>query len=509
MNPMSGLDAALLHLETAHTPMHFACLCLFDLDGGDTERFHAQAKRELRRRLHLAPVLHRRLAPVPLDLANPVWIVDDTVDLEHHVQRITLPAPGNLTQLEDCAATLHRERLDRSRPLWQVFVIDGLGDGQIGYYFKVHHAALDGQAAMLLMKTLFDPTPSPRPVARPRTLPAAAPPPATLALVAAAVGHDARKLVDLVRDLPATVRTISSVVEASRDKRRGRLGESFVIGPPTALNTPIDAERSYARVSLPMPALRELAATLGATLNDIVLALCSGALRRYLARHGGVPRKPLIAGMPMSLREAEQNDYTNRTTMPPVSLQTHIADPLRRLRAIQAAAQAVKTAIRQARDVVPLDMPSLGAPWLVRGLARLYRPTQPDERKPPIFNVLISNVQGPDMPLYLAGARLRSCWPLSIVEQCLGLNITVLSHAGDMGFGFTAARAAVPDARELTQTLIDAFDELMAAATRTGALPARGARRIALSAAIAPGADATGGSAASDEAPRAIAPSDA
>ena len=192
MNQMSGLDAALLHLETAHTPMHFACLCLFDLAGGDTERFHAQAKRELRRRLHLAPVLHRRLAPVPLDLANPVWIVDDTVDLEHHVQRITLPAPGNLTQLEDCAATLHRERLDRNRPLWQVFVIDGVAGDQVGYYFKVHHAALDGQAAMLLMKTLFDPTPSPRPVPRPRSVPAAAPTPATLALVAAAFGHDAR-----------------------------------------------------------------------------------------------------------------------------------------------------------------------------------------------------------------------------------------------------------------------------------------------------------------------------
>ena len=169
MKALSGVDALFLQLETAQTPMHIASLSLFDLPPGYRRDFCAEVKRALARRLHLVPIFHRKLAPMPLNFANPVWVDDDAVDLDHHVQRLTLPAPGSFEQLEDLAATLHAEPLDRRRPLWRLFVIEGMHSGQVGYYLKGHHAALDGQAGVLLARTLFDTSPRPAAVRRPRT----------------------------------------------------------------------------------------------------------------------------------------------------------------------------------------------------------------------------------------------------------------------------------------------------------------------------------------------------
>ena len=200
-----------------------------------------------------------------------------------------------------------------------------------------------------------------------------------------------------------------------------------------------------------------------------MLALCSGALRRYLARHGGVPKKPLIAAMPISLREAGNTEYTTQATMSLVNLNTHIADPVKRLRAIRDAAGAVKALAKRAKGVIPTDFPSIGVPWVLHGLAALYGRSGIAGAMPPIANVVISNVPGPQVPLYAAGARMATYWPMSIVEHGLGLNITVMSYAGAMDFGFTTARNAVPDARELSAALLEALDELRAAQPAGGA----------------------------------------
>ncbi|HMR71818.1 MAG TPA: WS/DGAT domain-containing protein, partial [Rubrivivax sp.] len=242
----------------------------------------------------------------------------------------------------------------------------------------------------------------------------------------------------------------------------GRLRQNFVFGPRTPLNVPITAERGFAGLSLPLEALQSIAAAHDAKLNDIVLALCSGALRRYLVQHGGIPARPLTAAMPISLRETGDTEYTTQATMPLVNLQTHIADPLRRLRAIRDAAGAVKSMVQQARGIVPMDFPSIGVPWVLHGLAELYGRSQVTSVMPPLANVVVSNIPGPRVPLYAAGARMQCYWPMSIVEHGLGLNITVMSYAGSMGFGFTTARAAVPDAEALTRALAAAFDELVA-----------------------------------------------
>ncbi|MCK6424992.1 MAG: wax ester/triacylglycerol synthase family O-acyltransferase [Burkholderiaceae bacterium] len=497
MTPLSGLDGAFLHLETEATPMHVASLHRFDPPAGKKRfDFLAEMRRQLRGRLSLAPVLTRRLAPMPLQFANPVWVEDPAVDVDQHVTGLRLPAPGGQRELEDAVAGLHAQLLDRSRPLWQVTVIDGLASGQLAYYVKIHHALLDGQAGVMLAQVLFDVTAKPAPRPRRRAAkagagegggtattalaPGEAASPGPLALAGAALKHDAAQYIKLLRHLPEVVTTLAGLLgvggagggrraiaataaaeaTASSAEARSRPGRAF--GPRTPLNVPITAERTFAGVSLPLEALEALAAQHEAKLNDIVLALCSGALRRYLARHGGVPRKPLVATMPISLRAAGNTEFTTQATLSLVSLHSHLADPLRRLRAIRDSAGSVKALARTARNVIPTDFPSIGSPWLLQSLAALYGKSRLAGAMPPIANVVISNVPGPPMPLYAAGARMTDYWPLSITEHGVGLNITVMSYAGTLGFGFTAARCAVPDARELTAALMEAFDELRA-----------------------------------------------
>jgi len=465
MKALSGLDGAFLHLETPDTPMHVASLHVFELPARYRGDFHADIKQLMRTRLRDAPVFTRKLAPMPLQFANPVWVEEDKVDLDYHVQRMTLPSPATQAELEDCAGRLHSELLDRNYPLWRLYVFDGLPKGLAGYYIKVHHAVLDGQAGVLLAQALFDVTPKPRPIARGNKLPGEHPGMAQLA--AAALKHDVGQYIKLIRHLPDVLRTLAGMFGAVPDRAKGRLGQNFSFGPKTALNVPITGERGFAALSIPLATLKELAAAHDAKLNDIVLALCSGALRRYLAHHGGIPKKPLIAAMPISLRPAGNTEYTTQATMSMVNLNTHIADPVKRLQAIRDAAGAVKILAQRAKGVIPTDFPSIGVPWVLHGLASLYGRSGITRAIPPIANVVISNVPGPQVPLYAAGARMATYWPMSITEHGMGLNITVMSYAGAMGFGFTTARTAVPDARRLSVALQAALDELLAKSRAT------------------------------------------
>lgn len=469
MKVLSGVDGLFLHLETPETPMHVASLHLFDLPEGWRGDFHAEVKRQLGPRLHLAPVFTRKLAPLVLQFANPVWVDDDAVDLDYHVQRVLLPSPGTQAQLEEGVGHLHGQLLDRRRPLWRAYVIVGLQSGQVAYYIKVHHAAVDGLAGVLLAQALFDLAPQPRRIARPVAQNAAhqAEQPGRAALAAAALRHDAGQAVKLLRQLPGLLKTLSSLVGGPAEPVASGSGRNLAVCPKTPLNVPITGDRGFAGVSLPLATLRQLAATHEAKLNDIVLALCSGALRRYLAQHGGIPKKPLIATMPISLREPGDTEYTTQATLSLVNLHTHLADPVRRLRAIRDAAGTVKRLAQQARQVIPTDFPSIGLPWLLRGLATLYGRSGITAALPPFANLVISNVPGSTLPLYMAGARMTTYWPLSIVEHGVGLNITVMSYAGAMGFGFTTARRAVPDAHELSAALLAALDELVLSASPT------------------------------------------
>jgi WS/DGAT/MGAT family acyltransferase len=240
----------------------------------------------------------------------------------------------------------------------------------------------------------------------------------------------------------------------------GELRRSVSFGPRTSLNVVITPERGFATAAVPRDVLKAIAAANEATVNDVVLALCSGALRRYLKRNASIPRKSLIASMPISLREQGNTDFRTQATLSLVSLATNIADPLKRLRAIRDSAGATKTVARRAKSFIPTDFPLIGVPWILGALASLYGRSRVIDMLPVLANVLVSNVPGPSVPLYVDGLRMTGYWPLSIVEHGVGLNITLVGYAGNLFLGFVVARNAVPDARQLADDFLDAYEEL-------------------------------------------------
>lgn len=457
MKMLSGLDGAFLHLETSAMPMHVGSLSLLEPPPGLRGSFMRRVRRIYAQRLPLAPVLSRRLHEFPFGLANPVWVQVPQVDLDYHLRHVTLPAPGTHEQFEACVGQLHSLPLDRAHPLWTATVIEGRQDGRIGFYTNVHHAVVDGQAGVELMRTLFDPTrrPRPRPPA-PRGHGRAEQPRAGQ-VIADGLRHDLEQYWKLVRNLPAMAQALARSSDSSaHGTARRRPG----LGPQTPLNVAIDGRRGFATASIPLAAAREIAATHEASVNDVVLTVCAGALRRYLGRHGGVPEEPLIAGMPVSLRGPGKVELTTQATMTRIDLATNIADPVRRLQTIRNATSAAKAAVSRTKSLVPMDFPTIGVPWLLHGLAALYGRPSFVNRVPRVVNVVVSNVPGPPRPMYLAGALVLHHWPLSIVGHGLGLNITVESYAGMLEFGLMTAQAAVARPRTIADGMVASFTQL-------------------------------------------------
>jgi len=463
--PLTGLDGVFLDLETPATPMHVGSLHFFEPPARGPREFYALIRRMLAARLNVAPIFGRRLASAPLNIAHPVWLDNARIDLNYHVRRMTVPPPGGRAEVERCVADLHAELMDRAHPLWQMTVLEGLADGRCAYYFKVHHAVLDGVSSMALAAALYDtgPTPARRPRSsrpRPRTSPG------LIEVAGTVLRHDVSQLVRVLRYLPDAARTLAELVTAPPPRR-------FTFGPRTPLNATITGERSVAFVPVPLAEVKAVGARHQATVNDVVLALCSAALRGYLARHGGVPKEPLIAAMPISVRDPGDARYGTEATMSFLPLPTQLADPLRQLKKITATTAAVKAAHR-ARPHLPTDFPSVGVPWLAASLAALYARGHVADVVPPIANVIISNVPGPRAPLYTVGLKMQEYWPLSIVEHGVGVNITVISYVDTLEFGVTAARALVPEAREIADGLAAAHVALKRAAS---ARPRRAAAR--------------------------------
>ena len=479
MKHLSGLDSAFLYLETPETPMHVGGLNLVELPAGYRGDFHADVQRHVASRLHLAPVFTRRLAPTPFELASPAWI-DAEVDLDRHVRRVRLPKPGSMAQMEACVARLHAAPMDRERPLWEFTVIEGLADGRIGFYTKVHHAAVDGQAGVALAQAILDTSPEPRRVDAPSPVPARQRPGAGL-LLKAALSNQVRQSIDLARLLPDAARAAGALARDAlsgiTDRWKGNAtAGNWLMGPRTPLNAAITARRAFVTASIPLAEVRAIGRALDASINDVVLALCSGALKAYLADLGSRPKKPLVAAVPVSLRASGDTSANNQATMTLVNLHTQLADAGARLEAIRASTAAMKAQMSKARSALPTDFPTLGLPWLIGGMAALYGRSGLANRVTPLANVVISNVPGPPVPLYLAGARLTSYFPVSIVVHGLALNITVQSYAGSLDFGLIAARDVLADPRRLARHL---HEEFAALGTLAAAAPARDAVRDA------------------------------
>jgi diacylglycerol O-acyltransferase len=473
MDHLSGLDATFLYLETPENPMHVGSLSVYELPPGYKGDFLADVRKHIAGRMHLAPVFRRKLLNMPFELANPIWVAEDDLDIEYHIRSTVLPKPGSREQLDKLVGRLHSSLLDRSRPLWEFYLIEGLktapeapkGARHVAIYSKLHHAALDGAGGQVLATAILDAGPVPREVpAASASREAVASAFGITELAAAGVRHTAEQSVKLVRSLPTLARTVWHRLRptAAEATVYGNAPKGNWFAPRTPLNVAITNQRSFASLSVPLAEARRIAKGNGVTINDVVLAICSGALRHYLADIDALPDDPLLAGVPVSLREAGNTEMNTQATMMRVSLASHIADPLARLQAIKLSSASAKATVTSMKSVIPTDFPSLGAPWLISGIAALFGRSKFADRMPPITNVAISNVPGPPFALYLAGAKMLTYYPVSIAVHSVALNITVHSYNGSLEFGLTACRKALPGLPHLARYMKAAHDELLA-----------------------------------------------
>jgi WS/DGAT/MGAT family acyltransferase len=466
MKHLSALDAAFLHLESAEMPMHVGSLHRFQLPEGFQGNWYETVRQHVARRMHLAPVFTQKLALMPFDLANPVWIADEDVDLEYHIRHTVLPRPGTQAQLEALAARLHSSLLDRSRPLWEFYVIEGLADGTVGFYGKVHHAAVDGQAGVTLGRSMFDLTPEPRSVKPPRTRRTDRYQLGVAELLGAALSNQAQQVMAMGRLLPRLAgAAYDSARKAWVERKVARPAEStgtrWKLAPATPFNASITNQRVFAGVSLPLAETKMIGKAFGASINDMVLWLCSTALRGYLKDSDELPAASLVAGVPVSLRAQGDASFNNQVTMSLLDLASNENDPLKRLSSIMSSSASMKRGLGAFGDLIPTDFPSLGAPLIMSGLASLYGRSRLADRIR-VANVAISNVPGSPVPVFLAGARMLDYYPVSIVGHGVALNITVQSYQGQLCFGLIACRRAVPDVREIAHHLQRAFEALKA-----------------------------------------------
>ncbi len=472
MKQLSGLDATFLYIETPEMPMHVGALHVFELPAGFKGKFVTALREHMAARLPIAPVLRRKLWWMPLNLANPAW-VDAEPDLKHHIVEIKLPASAKqgsgLAELEAAVSKLHPVLLDRKRPLWKFHIFEGLahsaaGHKRVGLYSQLHHAAVDGQAAVALANAIMDITPTPRTIEaqaskRPKTFRLE-----MNEMLRGVLGMQAQKVADIVRSLPATVGTLkdaaSLAVSTSTLMGGKKSAGNLTVAPRMPVNASVTNGRAFASLTLSMPEVKELGRAHEATINDMVLMLCSSALRRFYAKRRLLPRKSLIAAVPISLRERGDTTSDNQASMSLVSLGTHIADPRKRFDHVKAATAAMKATMGSVKSILPTDFPSMGMPWLMEAATALYGKAKVADRIPQVANVVISNVPGPPVPLYMAGAKMITNYPTSIIVHGMGLNITVQSYDKSLDFGLMADASAMPDVRELAEAITIAFDDM-------------------------------------------------
>ncbi len=470
MDHLSTADAAFLYLETPETPMHVGSLMLFELPAGYKGDFYDDVQAIIAKRLHLASLFHRKLAQMPFELSDPVWIEDEDIDLDYHVRSVTLRKPGSMAQLEALIARLHSTLLDRSRPLWEIYVIDGLQNGQVATYTKAHHSGIDGKAGVELARTFYDVSPEIREVPPPRPKRSSNRYQLGVAeLLRASISNAAAQYVKTGKMVPTAVRALNTVrkILASRKDVPGVRSLSIGRAPNTVFNVSITNQRSYATMTMPLAEIKALGKRAGGTVNTVVMSMCSGALRSFLRERGELPDKSLVAMVPVSLRVAGDDAMNNQNSAIRVDLATDLADPVARFEAIHASSEAAKGVVSALKPVLGAEVPITGSPWLMTGLASLYGRSTLPSRLAPMANVVISNVPGLPMALYMAGARMLHYYPVSIPYHGMGMNITVQSFDGKMELGITACRRVLSqaEAHEL-------IDHIKAALREVAELPA-------------------------------------
>lgn len=486
MEQLSGLDNSFLLMEAGGQLGHIGSLCFFDPSGLGERSFKDALRTTIEDRLHLLAPYRRRLVEVPLNLDRPFWIEDPDFDLDFHFRHIAVPAPGDDLQLSELVSRIHSRALDRSKPLWEIYVIEGLADGRIGLYSKIHHCTIDGVSGAQMMQVLFDLSPSGdafplpdepwQPDTVPRTSEMIARGLAGLisqpGRIARTTYRTARTLWESNEALGAAARTIGidrlpfaggwlrslgSEVDADRIPQTA--------APRTPFNRSITTHRRFSFFSMKLSSFKAIKNKLGVTLNDVVMAVSSTALRYYLLQRDELPEDPLIAMIPVSVRsESEKNQYANRVTSILGELATDEPDPILRIQRIHRAIAQSKR-IQQAMPATILtDWTEIATPLLLAQAARIVARTKILDRMNPPFNVIISNVPGPRESLYCGGAEMQTYYPVSAIGEGQGLNITVVSYRDHLDFGIIACREIVPDVWKFEQFFAEGLEELEKAA---------------------------------------------
>lgn len=464
MDKLKILDASFLYAETANTPMHVAAVQHFELPKGREDGFFESLRGYIGDRVHLIPFMTRRLKPTPLGMDHPVWVRDRSFDINYHVQRTRVPAPGTQSQLEQTVARLHETPLDRSRPLWQYWLIEGLESGHVAWYTKYHHACIDGMAGQAIIDILFSDAPELPPIPAP-DVDADAKDPGLLSLLWDATRNASSQPARTVRGLPGLARTAWSLGKRAFGRDDAGLGALGQRAPKTRFNVAVGPYRSFAFGSLSLAALKTVGKAHGCKANDVFMAVCAGALVRYLRERGELPEIPLIAGAPVSMRQPGDQSMSNQVTMLLTSLSTHIDDPIERMCAIRDSANVGKAVAAELSAAGGMDSLSIpGLPAAFRGVMAMADRFRLGDFIPMPINVVISNVAGPRRPVFLNGARMLTHYPVSIAAHGTALNMTLQSYQDRMDFAITSCLDAIPDADLLRDAMFDAWQELQQAA---------------------------------------------
>lgn len=457
MNPLSGLDSVFLALEGPTTFMHVGQVSIYDPSTSPRPYSFDRVRDTIAERLPLIPPFRRKVGRLPFR-AGAHWVEDADLDIAHHVRRLVLDRPADHRELAAVASKILAEPLDLERPLWQIWVVENLQDGHVATISKVHHAAIDGVAGVEVMAHLLDFEADPAPLEIPAVAGDASE--SSIGPLLDTLAGLARRPGETARLSGASLRGLADLWRVSRD---GGLPPAPFAAPASLLNGPITERRQLAVASVPMDELREVKATLGVTLNDLVLALAGGALRSWLCERNACPDRPLTALMPVSLRAPGEGGFGNQVAVALTSLATEIADPLERLidisrsaRRAKAQTQAVGETLMRWPDVVPSG--------LVGRATSLYSGLRLAQAHRPAFNVVVSNVPGPDVPLYSAGARMQANFPVGPIYEGVGLNITTMSYCGDMYFGLLACPDVVSDVWAVAHEIENAHRTLQKAA---------------------------------------------
>jgi len=450
---VSNLDAGMLYAETAEMPMHTMGVLILERP---VEPIFERLRRVVEERLHLLAPFRRRLVEGPLQIGDPHWIEDPEFSVENHLRRTAVPSPGSMRELAELVAVSASGMLDRSRPLWELQVVEGLEDGKVAVVAKIHHAAMDGGRLVSLIGTLLDLSPEGR------TLPSADDSwtpdkePSLLWLTADAARALVTKPLHALRAATEVGASILGGVQLQSFRRddSAKLFEA----PATPLNGALSPQRSIAMADVAFDDVKAVKRAFGTTVNDVVLAAACGALRSWLRARGGLPARPLVANVPVTVRSDGDEESGNRVSMILVHLPVRVDDPVERLLAIRAETQRAKErhgdgggdVFRQATDLLT----NVTVPWVLTHAIEVYARSHLADRLPFLWNLVVSNLPGPPVPLYCAGAKLLRLYPFGPVQQGSGLNLTVMSVADRLCLGALACKRMVPDVDDLADGFV-------------------------------------------------------